>query len=281
MQYQEIIDKHFSKMKELIKMVARGYANSLILLSDGGLGKSYTVLQSLKEEGLKENENFVYLTTFSTSLELYNMLFVWKDKIVVLDDLEGILTERKSISILKSCLWSANGKRYVSYYSKTKLREAPSKFEFKGRIIFCINDIRSNKVIQSLVSRCLFYKLELSYSQKIEIMRAIAEQEKIPIEIINYIQTISSPATQNLNFRTLRHVWNAYQYDLNNGCNGSWKEVAKSLLGANENLALILELSKTGKPVKQQVSEFASNTGKSRASYFRYKQLVSKSQDKY
>jgi hypothetical protein len=277
MSAESVIEKHFGKMKELIRMVVRGYSNALILVSEGGLGKSYTVLQTLKEEGLKENEDFVYITTFSTPLELYNMLYANRDKIVILDDLEGILTERKSISILKSALWSANGRRYVSYYLKTNKLDAPKKFEFSGRVIFCINDIRNNKIIQSLISRCLFYKLEFSYSQKIEIMRAIAEKEKIPIEVIDFIEVISSPATQNLNFRTLRHVWDAYRYDLNNGKNGSWKEVAKSLLDADNNLALIYELSKSEKPVKEQVNEFINMTGRSRATYFRYKQLVAKS----
>jgi hypothetical protein len=274
----ETTEKYFRPIKELVRMVVKGYANAVVLLSEGGLGKSYTVLKTLKEEGLEEGRDFQYIQTFSTPLELYNMLYVFRNQIIVLDDVEGLLEERKAVSILKSALWSSDGKRHVSYYSTSERLHAPKRFLFPGRVILCLNDIEDSKIIRALTSRCLVYKFDFSYQQKIEIMEAIAGEQNIPSEVIEFIKLNTSPATKNLNFRSLIHLWDAYRYDMNNGNTGGWKTLGKSLLNADENLSLVWELARTKKPVKQQIENFKTTTGKSRASYFRYKnKLVSKS----
>ena len=267
-------EDQFYKMRELVKIVVKGYSNSLILLSEGGLGKSYTVLQTLKEEGLKDGEEFVYITTFSTPLELYHILYENKDKLVVLDDTEGILTDRKSISILKSALWSANGRRVLNYHSTTGKLQAPESFEFTGKIIFCINEIGHDKIIQSLVSRCLFYRLKFSYQEKLKMMEDIAKSEGIATEVMEFIKIYTTPATRNLNFRTLFHIWNAYRYDSDNGKDGRWKELAKALLETNEELGFVLGLIESARPVNQQVKEFITTRHMSRRTFFRYKQML-------
>jgi len=275
-QSKEIIESYFKPIKEFVKMVAKGHSNALVLLSDGGLGKTYTVLQTLKEEGLKEGKDFVLITTFATPLELYNMLFNYRDgKILVLDDLEGILTDRKSISILKSALWSANDKRIIHYHSTSSKLDAPSEFRFDSRMILCMNDLVDNKIINALISRCMFYRFDLSYQQKLAIMKAIAEKEGISQEIVEFIKINGSPATKNLNFRTLIHLWNAYRYDMNNGDTGSWKTLGRALLESDGTLSLVWELSKSNnKKVEEQAKEFVAKSNKSRRTFFRLRKKL-------
>jgi len=266
-----VMEKHLGKITDLVKVVVSGYSDSLILISDGGLGKSFTVLETLKEKSMEENRDFAYITTFATSLELYNLLFIHKDKVVVLDDVEGILTDKKSISILKSALWSSSGKREISYYSKTSLLDAPNKFEFSGKLIICINEIGNSRIIQALTSRCLFYSLEFDYEDKIELIEALGILYSIPSELIDFIKMNTSPATENLSMRTLIHIWNVYRYDAENGNSGKWREIAKNLLKTDENFFTLQEITNSGKPVNEQISDFIKRTGKSRRTYYYWK----------
>ena len=269
------INHYFKPVKEFVRMVVKGHSNALVLLSDGGLGKSYTVLQTLKEEGLKEGEDYVFITTFATPLELYNILYDYREgKILVLDDLEGILTDRKSISILKSALWSANDKRMIHYHSTTSKLNAPSEFQFESRVILCMNDLVDNKIVNSLISRCMFFRFDISYHQKLDVMKAIAEKEGIAEEVVEFIRMNSSPATKNLNFRTLIHLWNAYRYEMNNGNTESWKTLGKALLETNGTLSLVWELSKSNKRIEEQAKEFAVKTNKSRRTFFRLRKKI-------
>lgn len=273
-QSKEIIENYFKPVKEFVRMVIKGHSDALVLLSDGGLGKSYQVLKTLEEEGLKQGKGYEYICVFSTPLELYHMLYANQNKLIVFDDVEGLLEDRKSIAILKAALWSNTNKRIVHYHSTTEKLRAPKEFEFKGKVILCLNDLVDCKIVNALISRCLYYRLILSYHQKIEIMKSIAEKEGIPQEIVEFIRINSSPATKNLNFRTLIHLWNAYRYDMNNGYTGNWKTLGKALLESDGNLSLVWELSKTGKKVEEQAKEFAAVANKSRRTYFRYKKLI-------
>jgi hypothetical protein len=274
-QSKGVIEYYFKPVKEFVRMVVGGHSDALVLLSDGGLGKSYTVLQTLKEEGLKEGEDFVLITTFATPLELYNMLFNYREgKILVLDDLEGILTDRKSVSILKSALWSANNKRTIHYHSTTSKMTAPSEFQFESRVILCMNDLVDNKIVNSLISRCMFFRFNPSYQQRLEIIGAIAEKEGIAKEIVEFIKMNSGPVTKNLNFRTLIHLWNAYRYDMNNGNSGSWKILGKALLGSDGTLSLVWELSKSNKKVEEQAKEFTTKVNRSRRTFFRLRKKL-------
>ncbi len=268
------IDDCFREMKDFVKMVVKGYSNALVLLSDGGLGKSYQVLRTLEEEGLKEGEDYKYICAFSTPLELYHMLYENKNRLIVFDDVEGLLENRKAISLLKAALWSSTEKRVVHYHSTSESLQAPKEFKFDGKVIICLNDLTNCKVVNALISRCLVYRFDLSYQQKIGIMEEIATREGIHQDVIEFIKVSSSLATKNLNFRTLIHLWNAYRYDINNDNTGSWKTLGKALLQSDGTLSLVWELSKSNRKVEEQAREFMSNSGMSRRSYFRYRKRL-------
>ena len=52
------IEERFDFLSKLIKMVANGEANSLIVLGEGGLGKTFTVNETVKECDLNPEEVF-------------------------------------------------------------------------------------------------------------------------------------------------------------------------------------------------------------------------------
>jgi hypothetical protein len=151
---------------------------------------------------------------------------------------------------------------------------APSEFQFESRVILCMNDLVDNKIVNSLISRCMFFRFNPSYQQRLEIIGAIAEKEGIAKEIVEFIKMNSGPVTKNLNFRTLIHLWNAYRYDMNNGNSGSWKILGKALLGSDGTLSLVWELSKSNKKVEEQAKEFTTKVNRSRRTFFRLRKKL-------
>ncbi|MFQ6052196.1 MAG: hypothetical protein ACE5K4_10965 [Candidatus Hydrothermarchaeota archaeon] len=275
------LDKYFRQVKELVKITVKGNNNGLILISNGGLGKTFTVLSTLNELGLRINQDYIYLNSYITALELYHLLYSNKDKIIFLDDVEKILDDLTKISLLKACLWeSAKDIRMVSYYSSTEKLKAPLNFEFNGKIILCLNKIpsKNKEIIESLFSRALVYRLNFSYDELIKIFYELAKVLKIDLKIVDFIRKNTTEATENLNFRTLIQSSIIYEYyknypDVLNG--QAWKEIIKDILIKNTNpLKIVLELMESNLSIKEQISRFITETGYSRRTFFRIKRAI-------
>ncbi|HDH45395.1 MAG TPA: hypothetical protein ENG66_08475 [Thermococcus sp.] len=273
------LEKYFYTLKELVKITVKGDISGLIVHGEGGLGKTYTVLQTLAELGMKFGSDYVYLSTHITPLELYNLLYKYNDRVVVIDDVEKLLQYEKTIGILKSALWSSvNGKRVITYYTTSNKLEAPEEFVFEGKIILILNKIpkKNKEIIDSLLSRVFSYRLKFTYEERMKIMYEMAKVFNIPFKIVDFLKEKFTPALQDFNFRTLMKLNLIYKYYQANPSqlNGSsWKVIGEKLLEQNTNpiLQKVWELVNSSKTVKEQVKEFTRETGMSRATFFRYK----------
>jgi len=269
------LDKYFGVVKELVKIVVNGNATGLVIYGEAGLGKTYTILQTLAECGKKLGEDYIYISTHITPLELVNLLYKYQDRIIVLDDVEKLLLDEKTIGILKSALWSSVGKRIITYYTTSEKLEAPEEFEFRGKVILLLNKIpkRNKEIIESLLSRVLTYKLDFSYEERLKIMYEMAKILKIPLEVVDFLKSKFTPALKNFNFRTLIQLNIIKQYYNENE---NWKNVAEKLLEQNidKRMKVVWELMNSNLSVKEQVERFREMTGMSRRTYFRIKARI-------
>lgn len=264
---------HWQDMTDLIKSTVSGDNNSLFIIGDGGMGKTEVTLKTLDES----NHPYAHFRTFSTPLELYSYLYLNKDKLVVMDDMEGILDNKKSISILKSCLWGYKGKREVQYLSSTDKLFVPPHFEFTGKTIILLNEFPKNNHVKSLITRSVFYEIKFSFEQKIKMMEEISEQEYPGIslderkEVFRYIKSLASPTTKELNFRTLIKAFNIFKYSKDR-----WKPLVMLMLQPDEDLAALRTIEETFKDVKVDAIAklFTMETGKSRSTFFRLKKRL-------
>ena len=269
------LDRYFGVVKELVKIVVNGNATGLVIYGEAGLGKTYTILQTLAECGKKLGEDYIYISTHITPLELVNLLYKYQDRIIVLDDVEKLLLDEKTIGILKSALWSSVGKRIITYYTTSEKLEAPEEFEFRGKVILMLNKIpkRNKEIIESLLSRVLTYKLDFSYEERLKIMYEMAKILKIPLEVVDFLKSKFTPALKNFNFRTLIQLNIIKQYYNENE---NWKNVAEKLLEQNidRKMKVVWELMNSNLSVKEQVERFREMTGMSRRTYFRIKARI-------
>lgn len=264
----DILEKIYFIPKQYTKMVARGYNNGLIIFGECGIGKSYSVLRALKEE----STDFVFSSGFTTPLQLYNFLFENRKKVIVFDDISGLLNNKVCLDILKSALFSIKDVRLVEYQSKTPLLDVPQHFIFEGRIIIIANSFYDNRDLKAVADRVLFYELKLSYEQLISTIFELARQDYKDLKreerfmIAKWIKENTSQATRNINLRFLFKCYEFYRYD-----RAKWQDLAKESIINDERIALVNELLKKHTSVKEAEQEFVEVGNGSRRTFYRIK----------
>lgn len=203
------INERFKFMENLVKMIIKKTSVSLIITGEGGLGKTYTVMQQINNKQLQKNVDYVHIKGYSTARGLYMTLYENSDKIIVFDDCDEVLKDPTAKNILKGALDSSD-ERVIHWISSKIDDSVPSYFTFEGRIIF-ISNLPQERVDQALLSRSMSVDLTMSRKDKIERMRAILYNIKPSIsleikeECLNLIEE-KQDICRDLNMRTLNKV---------------------------------------------------------------------------
>ena len=184
------INTRFDFVTKLVTMVANKVQASAVITGEGGLGKTYTVLQTLEQCGLEDmtevlaeaeegdviDNAFVMIKGYSTAKGLYRSLYENNDRVIVFDDCDSILKDAVALNILKGALDSYD-RRFISWNSEMKeTDDLPRSFEFTGQIIF-ISNMEADNIDQAVRSRSMMIDLSMTEDQKIDRMAHIAEGE--------------------------------------------------------------------------------------------------------
>jgi len=165
------INQRFGFFNDLTTMVVSGLTPSLVVLGEGGLGKSYSVTKTIENNELESCE-YVFFKGYSTARGLYNTLYDNNGKLIVFDDCDSVLEDKVAVNILKSALDSYE-KRTISWMAKmNKNDEYPQHFDFTGRIIFISNKAK-DKIDEAVLTRSLTVDLTMTPDDKVTRMEAI------------------------------------------------------------------------------------------------------------
>src|SRR4051812_21676185 len=148
---QELLAHH-------VRLLARGMSVGLFVYgSQGGLGKSRTVLRTLAEEGISP----VLVNSHITPLALYTTLYFNRsERVIFFDDVDSIFGSMAHLGLLRSALW---GEPRIVTYGSSQLDDLPGSFLFESRLIFCGNVIpKKNAAFHAVLSRCDIYQLDAS-----------------------------------------------------------------------------------------------------------------------
>ena len=265
--------KQLETYKEYILMLHKTGINSIICHSKAGYGKTYTTIKTLKERQI----NYEYVSGVTTAVEMYKLLYNNNGKTIILDDVETIFQDDRIINLLKASLWGVDNKRVVTYKTSAKvLEDYPDQFEFTGKIIILANEIKgkNDESFTALISRSLKYELKYSLQDIISLCKEIIHLKKLTIEqkiIINNFLDKKVKPEYNFNLRIFDRLIEFVKYDIKNGV-----ELFLNSLEIDEEILLIINITKKGKPVDEQIQEYKLATGKSRSSFFRKKQKMKK-----
>ena len=165
------INPRFGFLNDLTTMVVSGITPSLLVVGEGGLGKTHSVTKTIEDNGLEDME-YVFFKGYSTARGLYNTLFDNNGKLIIFDDCDSVLDDKVAVNILKSALDSYE-KRTISWMAKMNKSEIyPQQFDFTGRIIFISNKAKE-KIDEAILTRSLTVDLTMTPDDKIARMSSI------------------------------------------------------------------------------------------------------------
>ena len=168
----------FKPIVDLTKMVARKHSCGVIIVVEGGISKTFSILKTLKQE--LKSEEFTRINSYSTPLELYRILYHNRDKkVIVFDDVHNIWRNKLMVSILKNALDTTTN-RIVQYNTTSDKCDVPASFKMNAGLIIVSNTLKVKDAdVNAVVSRCHFFEVALTHFEKLSIMKEIAEfQEK-------------------------------------------------------------------------------------------------------
>lgn len=274
---QELLAHH-------VRLIARKHSHALFVFgSQGGLGKSRTILRTLEEEGISP----VLINSHITPLALFTTLYLHKEEqVLFFDDTDSMFSSMSHLGLLRSALWGQS-QRIVTYNSSQLPADLPASFEFSSRIIFAANVIpRKNDAFKAVLSRCDQFELSASNEEIIDLMRSIAAQgfrgltPEDCTAVIDYIEEHAQDHQLSMRLLgpSLRKVLYARQEELD------WRPLIKTQLQtlgrklvatkrldekSQDMRALKLAISKHPEDVNEQQAYWRQKTGKSRASFYR------------
>jgi hypothetical protein len=236
------VNERFDFLAKMVTMVAKRSIPSAIITGQGGIGKTYTVMKTLKKNGYQDatdladfeigstvnrSKQFKVIKGYSTAKGLYRTLYDCNGSILVFDDCDNILKDATALNLLKSAL-DSYGERYVSW--NAEMDDLPRSFEFTGSIIF-ISNMDLAKMDQAVRTRALCVDLSMTPMQKVERMEALIKNpEFLPeyeighkIESLEFIRE-NVRVIENISLRTLIAVTKI------RGEGGNWQNLAKYIM---------------------------------------------------
>jgi hypothetical protein len=266
-----------------VRMVARKLSHALFVFgSQGGLGKTRTVLKVLDEEGIEP----VLVNSHVTPLALFGLMYQFRDEqVIFFDDVDSMFASMAHLGLLRSALWGAP--RIITYGSSQLPTDLPPRFEFTSRCIFAANVIpKKNDAFRAVLSRCDIFELSATNEEVVDLMCCVAAKgfRGITAEecegVIDYISEHADD--RQLSMRLLGSSLRKYQYARDEGLdwrplvksqlhNIGMKQVATKRLDAKaRDLRLLKDaIAKFPESAKDQMTCWCSKTQKSKASFYR------------
>ena len=288
-----VLEERQQLLSHHVRLVARKVSHALFVFgSQGGLGKSRTILRTLDEESIDP----ILINSHVTPLSLYSTLYLHRHEAVIFfDDVDSMFGSMPHLGLLRSALWGSP--RIVTYNSSQMPGNLPSSFEFTSQCIFAANVIpQKNDAFKAVLSRCDIFQLDATNEEVIEMMRDIASKGFNGITpddaatVIDFIAERSDD--RQLSLRLLGPSLRKFSYARQEGVDwrpliesqlqslGKKNDVSKRLDNKSKDLKVMRQVcSRFPESQNDQMTDWCRLTGKSRASFYRTLKKLSESQN--
>ncbi len=283
---------------DLVTGVAKGYKTGLFLHGPGGVGKSFNVLQRLKDLDV---HHIVYNSRM-TPKGLFQALQKNPDAIFVLEDMERITKEPDAQGVLRSALWAQPGHdRIVTWTTAT---EGKDRVIFRGGLILISNrPLADLAELRALATRIEVHRMEISEAELTALMRSLAAEgyrygDKMAIEpedcllVTEFLLSECRSSGCPLDLRLQQKSFQTYLQCVSDHAFCDWHDlVAASVREAThhfrhavstqspedkkkERRNVLREILKVTSDAKEQEERYKQRTNASRADFFRRKREV-------
>jgi hypothetical protein len=201
--------ERFTFINKFVTLLSKGVINSFVLTGSGGIGKTTAVMNTLKKLGYREDMpdqpagDFIVIRGFSTPRALYETLYQFKDKILILDDADQVFKDPLGANLLKAAL-DDKKTRIVNWNTSREDSDIPSRFTYTGKIVF-ISNMSITQFPQALISRSQKVDLTLNVEEKVdiieEVFKSITHDTKQKSDVLEFVKKHANSAN-DLNIRS-------------------------------------------------------------------------------
>lgn len=249
--------KEYKKLYEYIEAFGNKKLNLLVIVSRGGLGKTFIAEEALIQQGPAIFSGHV--TPLGMYKELLDRNNEERDFITIFDDVDTLLLNKTNVALLKQLCDTREDKTIRYYTTSPSLRGMPSEFETSCKVLMLMNDIKTeDNNLNALLTRAHLIKFEPSDLEIIKHLRTFGNDPNI----LNFIE-IYAPFSKKLNLRVYKRAVELKESGLD------WKQEIISELDVDKRLFEIEMLLKKYKTDKERENHFSD----SRATYFRFKRI--------
>lgn len=290
-------DAKLQLVRDYTKGVALGFSNGFFLHGTGGIAKSFTVLGELQ----RLNVDFKLFNSRMSGRGLFDALGEYPKSIHVLEDMERVVKDKDAQGVIRSACWGQRGedgkqKRSVTWATA----KGVESFVFSGGIIMLSNrpldDLPELRAIRTRISHL---HLEVSDAEIAAQMRSISRRgfahgsEAMSADecgvVCEFVVTESQNKLCHLDMRLLQNAFCDFLQWREGHASCHWMTlVATRLNGRQDDQPTVSlkdrqqdEALRTLEAVLAQFPttlaaqvEWCRQTGKSRASFFRYKRAL-------
>jgi hypothetical protein len=173
-------DEKMYYVADLVAGVVRGYSYGLYLYGPGGVGKSYSALQTLRQlRGQPGGRPYDVLNTHVTAAGLFQMLRAHPESIFLLEDMEPLTMDPDAQCLLRAALGDQQDDGpeggWVRPVRWTTAPGGPQVFDFPGGMIITANTpLRDVPQLRALRTRIDVHELTVTDAELAAKMRQIA-----------------------------------------------------------------------------------------------------------
>lgn len=138
--HREIIIRNYEDLRKFLQGFRNGIFDLLVIVSEGGLGKTYNCRRIL-------GNTVHHINCHITPLGLYEQGFIYKDRNLWFDDVENTFNNDKLISLLKQFCETLPQKeiQYLTSWNIDQSRKIPKGYFTKSKVLMTVNSLSRSK----------------------------------------------------------------------------------------------------------------------------------------
>lgn len=263
---------HVAAIQKYIETISNSdISHALIVEGPAGWGKTTAVQFALHLAGIEE----VHLGAYSTPLNLYNYMYTYSSRTILIDDCAGLFNDSAALSLLKSATWPSEKSKRIVKWGSTSGKVTVSEFQFTGKLIIVCNSFPSTPDGDAILSRGYSKQINVTVEQAKKLILNAAQDKKwfhnteISIPVANFlIDRLTENTLSQMSFRTLMKGYELAEFHPD-----CWQELLAGILPVEitDPEMLVQELSKQRIKVKEQEVIFKEKTGLQRSSFFKFR----------
>ena len=201
----------YGHLSQLVSMACKGTLKSLLIYGGPGTGKTYTIMKTIKDNGMVAGRDYAKLSGKASPLSIYQTLFMFRDGgMVLFDDLDSMWGNQDATNILKAALdtspvreisWGSSNTINVTKMSDDEKKQLfaeiddkiaenpekvkfPNQFDFTGRVVF-ISNLKKEEFDSAIMSRSAKINMDLTSDEILKRMKNILPSlggEDVPLK---------------------------------------------------------------------------------------------------